>query len=338
MANALKQGLRVQSGIESTWGTIVPATAIHAGDNTIRYKPDDTVSERTELNGILTKTTGSPDVLGTAGSVYEAGYLTYQEHVRLMESAYKTVSPSADAGTPIAYTRVYAGPTTTEYVPVSRTLEAGGLTEAFAFPGAVVAEYEWSAAIKGYTMFTARWIAKDMVAQAFTGALSRRTVTRALSQLWSVFADTTWAGLGGTPITSCITNIAYKSGPLYTYSNCINGVTTPTAIIQAADQQPEVTLTFKLSAETLALFAAYRAGTVKFLRLKNLGAVAIHGTPNVFPTIQYDLAGAIMAYPEVGDAVADNALTIPITFKGVYDPTAGKIQEITNISSLLVAP
>src|SRR3954468_19113885 len=79
MANALRKGLKVQVGQESAWGTAVAATAIMAGLSTIRYKPDDTVSERDELNGILTKTTGSPDILGTAGGVYTGGYMSYQD-------------------------------------------------------------------------------------------------------------------------------------------------------------------------------------------------------------------------------------------------------------------
>ncbi len=338
MPTALRKGLKIQSGFETVWGTSVAATAIRAALNDIRYRPGDTLQERDELNGLLTKATGSADVLGTSGLVTEGGFMTYQDWLYLMEAGYKTAAPSADAGTPIAYTRTYQPTLTTDDSPRSATLEAGGLTEAFKFPGGFVASYQFTAAMKGYTMYSANWLAKDMISATFTAALTRRTVTRALSQLWTVSIDTSWANLGNTPVTSCLTNIAFNSGPLYGFTNCINGQTTPVGVIQETAQQPSVVLTFKLDAATLALFTDYRAGTTKYLRLKNVGATAIHGTPNVFPTIQYDLAANMMAWPDVGQAVAEGALTIPITFNGTFDPTGAAQLKIVSISSLATLP
>lgn len=337
MVHALRKGLRVQVGQESAWGTDVSATAIMAGLNTVRYGPDDSVVERDELNGILTKTTGAPDVLGTAGKVYTAGYLSFQDAVYLLEAAYGTVSPgTGDGGSPAAFTRAYDQARTTEPTSQSMTLEAGGLTEAFQFPGAVLTSWEFTAGIKGYTMFTANWIAKDMINQAFTGALTRRSVTRVLSQLWEAFIDTSSAGLGGTAFTSCLTEIKFSSGPLWVYDNCIDGETTPTGIIWSNDAQPTVTLTMKQSDETEALFATYRAGSTRFIRLKNTGAVAIHDS--VFPSLQIDLAGNLINYPEVGDAVADQQTTIPFVFAGTYDETWAAIMKATLVNSLSGVP
>lgn len=338
MPNALKKGLKVQVGQESAWGTAVAATSIMAGLNTIRYKPDDTVSERDELNGILTKTTGSPDILGTAGGTYTAGYMSFQDILYLLEAAYGTVTPTAGGSTPAQQTRVYTDSTTAEATVKSMTLEAGGLTECFRFPGAVLASWEFTAGIKGYTMFTATWIAKDMTAFTFTAALSARQVTRVFSQLWTAFIDTTGAGLGGTAFTSCLTEIKFSSGPLWAYSNCINGVTTPTSVVQSVERQATITLTMKQSAETLALFTTYRAGSTRFIRLKNTGAVSIGATPTVFPSIQIDLAGNMVNYAEVGDAIADNQTTIPITFAGTYDPTLGRQLQITVVNTLASLP
>jgi hypothetical protein len=338
MPNALKKGLKVQVAQESAWGTPLAATAIMAGLGTVRYKPDDTVSERDELNGILTKTTGAPDILGTAGGVYTGGYLSFQDVLYLLEAAYGTVTPTAGASTPAQQTRVYTDSTTAEAAVKSMTLEAGGLTECFRFPGAVLASWEFTAGIKGYTMFTATWIAKDMTAFTFTAALSARQVTRVFSQLWTATIDTTGAGLGGTPFTSCITEIKFASGPLWAFSNCINGVTTPTSVVQSVERQPTITLTMKQSAETLALFTTYRAGSTRFIRLKNTGAVAIGATPTVYPSIQIDMAGNLINYAEVGDAVVDNQTTIPLVFSGAYDPTWGAMLKATVVNTLASLP
>ncbi len=338
MPNPIRKGLKVQVGQESAWGTAVAATSIMAGLQTIRYGPNDTVEETDELNGIITKTTGGPDILGTAGGVYTGGYLTFQDILYLLEASYGTVTPTAGGSTPPQQTRVYTDSTTAEATVQSMTLEAGGLTECFRYPGAVLGNWAFTAGIKGYTMFTATWIAKDMVPFTFTAALTRRTVHRVFSQLWTAFIDTTAAGLGGTPFTSCLTNIAFDSGPLWEYSNCINGVTTPTSVIQAMARQATVTLTFKQSAETLALFATYRAGSTRFIRLKNTGAVSIGATPTVFPSVQIDLAGNLVNYAEVGDAVEENATTIPFTFNGTYDPTWGKQLMVTVVNALTTVP
>jgi hypothetical protein len=99
-----------------------------------------------------------------------------------------------------------------------------------------------------------------------------------------------------------------------------------------------ITLTMKQSAETLALFTTYRAGSTRFIRLKNTGAVAIGASPNVFPSIQIDLAGNMVNYAEVGDAVADNQTTIPLVFSGTYDATWGAMLKATVVNTLATIP
>lgn len=338
MVDALRKGLRVQIFKEAgtAWGVSGSATAIFAGANEIRYGPDDTVAERDDLNGILTKSTGGTDLLGTAGKVYIGGYASYQDFPYILEGAYRQVTPTSDGGTPAAYTRVYSKPGTAQGTPRPMSLEAGGLTESFLFAGSVVNTYKVTGAIKGYTMFTSQWLSKDMVSQAFTPGLSRRSVTRSKSQRWTVAMDTAWANLGNTPITSCVQSIDIDGGDLNDRSNCINGATTPTGIIENSAHQETITLTVKLSAETLALFADYRAGTVKYLRLKNLGEVAIHDT--TYPMLQLDVAAYISNWAEVGQAIADNALTIPIVFKSTWDETGGHDVVWTSVSSVSALP
>lgn len=338
MAHPLRKFLRCQAGKELTWGTepVGGATSILAGLNDIRYRPDYQVQQPDYLTGSLARAQDTADVLGKAGGLTLGGFLTFEDILYVLLSAYKTATPSADAGTPTpAQTWVVRPTLSSEDTPVSRTLEVGGNVDSWHFPGSVVSTFEITAAVKGYSMFTSTWLAKDMIAGAFTPALTKRSVERVLAQKWVVTADDTNTALGTTNLTSCLTEIRFQSGPLYGFSNCINGLLTPTDVSQSPDQQPTITLTFKLSAETIAFFNTYTAGATKFLRLKNIsGGSPIHGTPNTFKSVQLDMAAAILNYAEVGQAVADNHLTIPVTFQGTEDTTWGKMLEWTVINQL----
>lgn len=342
MAHPLRKFLKVQRGAETVWGTppVGGATAILAGLNDIRYRPDYKVEQPDYLNGSLARAQDTADVLGKAGALTLGGYMSFEDLPYLLVAGYKNATPSADAGTPTpAQTWTVAPTLSSEDTPKSSTLEAGGNTESWQFPGCVLAGFEFTAQMKGYTMFTSTWLAKDMTSAAFTSALTKRTVERVLAQQWVVTADDTDAGLGTTNITSCLTEIRFQSGPLYGFSNCINGLLTPTDVSQMINQQPTIVLTFKLSAETAAFFNTYLTGGVKFLRLKNTSnLIAIHGTPNVFKSVQIDVAANILAYPEVGQAVTENHLTIPLTFQGVESTTWGKMIEWKVVNQIATLP
>lgn len=274
-----REFLRVQVGKEVTPGVIVPATSVLTALTDIRYRPDTVVQSPAKLNGRLSVANGA-DVLGRAGHLQIGGYLTFEDILYLLEMGYKHITPPAgDAGSPnIAYDWVYAPSLNAADFPQTYSLEAGVTNgESFVLPYGFLESFEFSARIRDYTNFTAILHGQDYIEQAFTGALSERTVSKVLGQQWGIYIDDAMLGtMGGTLVTDCITDFTFRSGPLYMWANCMNRSLLPESPIQQG-QRPEIMITFQLSPTSLQLLRDYQAGTKKLIRLKNLGP-SIHGS------------------------------------------------------------
>lgn len=271
-----REFLKVQWGDESAPGTIVPATAIAAGLTDIRYRPDTVINMPAKLNGSLA-VANDVAVLGKAGMLTIGGFATFEDINYLLEMGYKTTSPSGDAGSPEMWSRVYAPTLTTADDPHVKSIEVGTNAEAFVLPYSWVETFSLTAKVKDFTNFTATIRAQDFIEQAFTGALTPRIVERILGQKWEVYLDLASVGtMGGTKVTDCVTDLAFNSGPLYMWANCMNGLLTPESHVQQG-QQPTATLTIQLSPTSLQLLRDYQAGAKVFLRFRNEGG-AIHGS------------------------------------------------------------
>jgi hypothetical protein len=338
MAQARKEFMRVQRGVGVTWGTGVAATSILAGLTQVRYKPDNAVEEAAKLDGSLAVSDGV-DTLGLAGMAVLNGWLTYEDFPFLLESGYKTATPTADAGTPISYARVYA-PTLNdvEDVPKFVTLEMGSNVEKGRIPSALVRDFEINAAIRAFTSYGSNWFGNKWdPTGSFTAALTRRLVERIKGQLWKVYIDTASSGtMGTTEVTSCVTAIQFRSGPLYGPRHCMNGSLEAAGYAQMG-QKPEATVTFQQSAETTALLASFQADEIKYIRLKNEGSI-IHDA--VRKSVQIDLCGAIADWPEQGDSEGENALTVPVRFTGVQDKVGSfaKLVQYTVVNKVATLP
>lgn len=274
-----REFLKVQWGDETTPGTIVPATAIAAGLTDIRYRPDTVVNEPAKLNGSLA-VSNDVAVLGKAGMLTLGGYATFEDINYLLEMGYRHVAPSADGGSPAAQDRVYEPSLTTADDPKTKSVEVGTNAEAFVLPYSWVETFGLTAKVKDFTNFTATIRSQDFIEQAFTGALTPRIVERILGQKWKAYLSLASLGvMGGGEITDCVTDIAFNSGPLYMWANCMNGLLTPESHVQQG-QKPTATLTLQMSPTTLDLLRKYQAGDKVFLRLENLGT-PIHGASTV---------------------------------------------------------
>jgi hypothetical protein len=336
MAQARRQFLQARRAAEVTWGTpVTPMTAILAGLNTIRWRPAFTVVQATKLDGSLAAA-NSAEVTAKHGELYLAGYVTPEDFPYVLESAYATASPSADAGTPIAYTRVYAPALITENVPKSATIEVGGNVQQWRIPGAVVQNFELSGRIGDYAMFTSNWWGKDLVnvPGGFTGTLTKRSVERLKSKNFKFYIDAASGTIGTTQVTDCITSWSFRSGDCYLRRNCHDGTLNPAGYSQA-DQRSEMTLTFQVGTQTKALYDYLEAGTLLYIRMVCEGT-NIHGTPTINKKFQVDMCAAITEFPETGDNEEENALAIPITFMGTEDQvgTWAKLVEYTDVNKV----
>lgn len=312
-----REFLKVQWGDEgqTTPGTIVPATAIAAGLTDIRYRPDTVINEPAKLNGSLA-VSNDVAVLGKAGMLTIGGFATFEDFNYLCEMGYRHDAPASDAGSPPAYDRVYEPSLTTADDPLTKSVEVGTNAEAFVMPYSWVETFGLTARVKDFTNFNATIRGQDFIEQAFTGALTPRQVERVLGQSWKVYLSPAVLGvMGGGEITDCVTDLAFNSGPLYMWANCMNGLLTPESHVQQG-QKPTATLTLQLSPTTLDLLRKYQAGDKVFLRLENLGN-PIHGAGTV-------TAPAITMAAAAGDpGVLTGDYLYKYTFVNAYGETTG---------------
>jgi hypothetical protein len=310
-----REFLKVQWGDETVPGDASAATAIAAALTDIRYRPDTVVNEPAKLNGSLA-VSDDVAVLGKAAMLTLGGYTTFEDINYLLEMGYRHVAPSADGGTPAAQTRVYEPSLTTADDPKTKAVEVGTNAEAFVLPYSWVEQFGLTARVKDFTNFTATIRGQDFIERAFTAALTPRIVERVLGQQWKAYLSLASLGvMGGGQITDCVTDIAFNSGPLYMWANCMNGKLTPESHVQQG-QKPTATLTLQLSPTTLDILRDYQAGSKVFLRLENLGS-PIHGAGVV-------VAPAAAATAAVGaTGVLTGAYFYKYTYVNAYGETVG---------------
>lgn len=337
MATPRAEFLRLQTGIEATPGTAVAATAIMAQLNDIRYGPITTVESPPTRRGSLA-VMDDATVLGRMARVNVGGYLTFEDSPTYLEMGYKVATPSADAGTPIAYTRTYEPTLTSEDTPKTRTLEVADNINAYNLPYGFLESFSFAAQIKALTTFQAQLGAQDYIAQAVTGSLVRRAVERVRGQKWKLYIDDTSGAIGTTQVTDCIVGFEFHSGPLYGAVSCLNGNDTFEKVAQLG-QAPTLRVDFHDSPTVAALLVNYQAGTKKLIRLQNEGSL-IHGATNTYKRIRVDMAANIMDWSQIGGTTTEQGLTIPITFAGAEDVggTWAKLVSYAVVNKVITLP
>lgn len=331
---------RAQRGGETVWGTQVPATAILAGLDDIRWRPNYVKERLAKLDGSLA-VSNAVKTMGKSGAAQLNGFVSFEDIAYLLEGGYHTDPPSADAGTPIAYTRDYEPALTTENTPKSATLQVGtpGTAQQWQLPGAVPANFELSGEVRGMLRFSAPWIAEEITNTAFTAALTRRSVEFIPAALVKVYIDIASGTMGTTQVTDCITSFTFRSGDLWGLRNCINGLLTAAGVSQMM-QDPSLTLELQQGTLTDTLFDYFEADTKLYIRLEVSGPTAIHATPDTFPRIRIDLSAAILEWPEMGGTERENGLVVPITFAGIESNSGSFAKLVTYqvVNSLITLP
>jgi hypothetical protein len=333
MARPLARLRKAQVGSETVWGTPVAATYILPGLRTVRWQPTDQIVLAEKLNGSLAVSDGA-DITGKSAAAVLGGYLCPQTLPYLLEGAYGAITPAVDAGTPIAYSRVAAPPLTSEAVPKSRTLEVGSniSQSQWQIAGALPASFDITGRIGDFAMFESRWIGRALVAHAFTSPLTAGPYSKLKAKNAKFFVDNVSGTIGTTPLAACVTEFAFHSGNLWALANCMDGQLEASGYAEEP-QQPSLTLTLQLGADTLALFGDMEAGQQKLVRFQ-LDGKQIHGGTAVNERIQIDMAANITSWPDVGDTEAEHGMVAAITFTGTQD-LAGAFAKL--ISYLVVS-
>lgn len=175
----------------------------------------------------------------------------------------------------------------------------------------------------GWTMF-----GRAEQTSAVTAALSAVTRTRIPSNLFTLAIDSSWAGLGGTPIASTMLGFTLTVPTGIAPDYTLDGRTDLDFVLQAF-QMAMPTLALRMRHNALAAIEVgnWRTGTRRYIRLKatNSGAGA------AARTLQIDASARLMSWSFADD---EGLEVVESTWKIVYDTTSTQGMQVVVTNGL----
>ena len=334
MATSLKAFEAIQIGREATKGTAVNATRVLVGNGILREMQERYYSAYPR--GVLA-TVGGDGIVIAKGTEFEIeSELCTQEAVwPFLLGARGQVTPTTGTDDE---TWVFTPADLTDGDPTldSATVEfveADGSTNHIQTEAQHVMCSEFEAQFAFNQIATMRWRGFGRARQSATptAALSPYSSRELLtSNLLSVFLDTSWANLGNTQLATVVRNarlaVQFFPMPDYTLDGRSDLDLTQHRIRPTGAR---LSLTLELNAAGAARFAAWRAGTRQFVRLKCTGN-AVGGAVHTF---QFDGSYRIVSQSDPQEA-EDGLITQDFELEAVYDETGTNIWAATVINNI----
>lgn len=336
MADGIQTLRGIQVGDETVAGTLVPATAIWPCVMNATHRMVPANLRPVELRGLM-NTNHKTIQPGIIGEIHLDGYVSFEGISYALDQVFRNVTPSADAGTPIAYTRVWAPSNTAEDAPRTKSLEmSSAVGLAWAYNYAAGRSLQISGKTDDLVMWVLEAFAKTRVQQAKTPALTIPTIEDVLANLGVLYLDTAAGTLGATAYTGKIDEFSYQF-EAYKPSKWMENTKFFTEVHQQGIA-PSMTVVVKGDTAFHALCTTYHETAAALqLRLKWLGTL-IHSTPDVYKTFQIDFAGIINDVSPWGSGDKDNVQTITLGLEGQYNTAAAFEHKITTITALATIP
>jgi hypothetical protein len=298
MANALTPLRLAQIGKESVKGTGVPATQKLIGDFTFeedirRYRP-------LWPRGVRAESTEGGIKIGH-GSIFR--WTWDADYEQIMYPLGLGLDTAAISG---------SGPYVHAYDPdltAGATFDTG--TMEFAVDDGTTKHIEMEA---NY-VFCSEWslaLAAEQIAQMSAVEMTNRSEIP--SELFGVYIDDTWAGLGGTQITGTVrsANLTVNNGLLPGHTLDARAALDFT-VVRSATLTGTFQLVMDLDAQAGGLFDDWQAGSVRFVQL-----IATDGTK----ILDINLAIELTSAPSISSVDGQEVLTLDGVL--VYDPTGAK--------------
>lgn len=314
---------QVQIGVETTSGTVVPASKLLQSMDIIPTANVGVDNYRPQGNKYPTVAVSGQDM--TAGRV--TGKPTYTELIYPFSSLFGAATitgPNGDG----AYTHAYNPASTTADAFKSYTVQRGS---------SVGAEQWTFGLFAGFGMTFDRRTADitgAMLGQAITTGATMTASPTAIPLIpispkeISIYADTTSAGLGTTKLTRVLRgNFAFgqnKYNPLWVVDQA------QASFVSVVEDTPAATFNILVEADTTGtgFLANVRAGDTRFVRIVALGPL-IAGASNYKLTI--DMAAKFATPREFTNQDGVYAIEYPWTL--VHDGTWGKALLVTLINA-----
>ena len=327
----IKKLRKIQMGRETTAGAEVNATTIWRGLGVPEDLQDTQFVEEDVgyLSGV--DRVVIPSVL--AGLSMEATPATFEQLPHILEAGVKTATPAQD-GTGSGYIYTYTFPTTTQPTLKTYTLEAGDDQQEEQFTYGFVESFKLSGKSKEPVMMSAEWRGRQLEIGTYTGSLSLVTVEELLFGKSLLYIDPTTMGTTLKSNTLLAFDLDVKTGvtPVFAGDGQLYFSFTKTVM-------PEVVLniTYEHDSTSVAEKAAWRAKTMRLIRLKITGSTfTTAGSAYPAKTVLIDLAGKWEKFDKIGEQ--DGNDVVQGTFRARYDTTAAKFAEIVVVTNLSALP
>jgi hypothetical protein len=281
MSAGSKAFRKIQVGLETTRGQSVPATARLIGTLTPKqtqkyYRPSDLET------GALNDYTRS-DITSTQMTAAFESDANYEQLAYLLGMAVKGgITPTGGSSAPYIWTYLLS-PTASQTLD-TRTVEYGDDVQAFQSPFVFGTDIELTGKLEDVVKVKSNLVGQFLSTHTFTTALTNPTTLHAVNVgTGKTYLDPTWAGLGGTQLSSTLVDFSYKltsdKGTPQTPIKYMDGNNYYTDIAEQK-RHIEMSLTLAFNSSVTALFADYTASpqTAKFWDLKFTGPTITGGT------------------------------------------------------------
>ena len=337
MAASLHPFNKLQMGMEvvSTKGTLVPATRLIVGEHGMTEEQEFYRSAYPA--GFRANVGGAGVIIRKGVGIDIDTELTAEEILWFLETGVKGSVTGVVTDT-TAYTWTFT-PELTTGVPTiqSATVEmvrADGVTNHYYGEAgyAMTESFKIDWAFNQIAKLSARMFARARQTGTPTGGLVEYTTREALvSNLLAIYWDTTWAGLGGTPLTGLVRSGSFECTTGYAPDYVLDGRTDADfGLHKVGLITGKLSLVIEFDAVGAAKFALYRSNSLVYIRLKTTGSLA--GAVSAVKTVQIDGAYRFVSPPSF--SADGEQVLVTMELESVYDTTGAKTLEFVAINKL----
>lgn len=312
----------IQFGVESVPGTAVPATAILEDVGSAEWG-DDLVVDQPELLDGTYALHSNGTTLGKIGRLaLRGGILDFEQLPFFLANSIKSLTPSGDAGTPIAYTWLAEPTLTADDTPKAATFEAKNDTLVEEMEYGITERFRIGVSgPRARTDFEADIFGRQWTATTLTAALSHVATEAVKGTAWLLKLDDSGGTIGTTAYAGCLKGFQFDSGLLRAPYECLANSEVFTGIARPK-MEPSLTVRVAVDATLADVMADWRAGTRQLIELSAEGST-IHAA--VKKKVRIQMAGRITAMSRVGATMEQEQWIREITFMGERDTAWGKL-------------
>jgi hypothetical protein len=337
MVTALTQFERLQLGIEvvTTKGTAVPATRQIVGNHAFSEEQDFYRSPYPA--GFLANVGGAGTIMRKGVAVDIDTELSAEDVLwPLMTGVLGSVTPSTvdTSGKSWLFTPQLTTGVKTIQSATAEFIRGDGTTNHYYGESSYLMtesfKFDWN--FNQIAKMGARMFGRARQTDTPTSSLVPYATREALaSNTLTIYWDTTYAGLGGTPVTGIVRSCSFDCKTGYEPDYTIEGRTdVDMTVHKVGPITANLSMVLEFDATAAAKFVLYRSNSLVYIRLKNTGSLC--GAVSAVRTVQVDGAYRFTASPtftQDGSQVLMNA-----TLESVYDTTGTKTLEFTAINAL----